>query len=389
MKKETLEEKLVIAEKDLARAEKKHPPGDPRLAGPLRRMGKLYYLKGRQSEAVALLTRALAIADAAGPADPAEMSDLLNSLAVSLSTSGRFLESLPLMLRSLELQERELGPRHEKLAGRWNNVATVYMNINALDRAAEAIDRALAIAGETIAGDDPFWLKLWINMAGLCQYRKQRADAAAWLRKVLDFKGLGTDDPLRAIALNNLGKIAMEQGEFDRARELLQQALAIKQRQLGYDHPDLMVNLINLGELHARTGDAAKAEALFLEAIKIGETKLGPGHPMVGIAYSRYGSSLFERGYDTSARDCLTKAYEIVGNALGPDHPQTAEVRVMLGGLCQGDGELEAARGHYAAALGAFLKCYGPDREEVAQLQEKLRQLDAAERPGRRRQGHS
>jgi tetratricopeptide (TPR) repeat protein len=344
-------------------------------------------MKGRQSDAVALLSRALAIADAKGPLEPDVMSDLLNTLAVALSMGGRFLESLPAMRRSLELTESELGPRHASLAGRWNNIATVYMNINDLDQAAAAMDRALAIAREAVPEGDPFWHKLWINMAGLCQYRKQPDAATDCLRKVVGDRQLKPDSPMRAIALNNLGEIAVGQGRFDEARELLQQAIDIKQRLLGYDHPDLIVNLLNLGELHARTGDAVKAESLFLEAIRIGEARLGPGHHMVGVACYRYGGSLFERGYVSSARENLCRALGIVEAALGPGHPQTAEVRAKLGELCQGEGELAEARGHYTAALEALLACCGSERPEVGQLRERLAQLDAAERPGRRRAG--
>jgi len=74
---------------------------------------------------------------------------------------------------------------------------------------------------------------------------------------------LGTEHPVTAGGLNNLGYVLQAQGELTAARPLLERALAIWEREMGSDHPDIAVSLHNLGRLVYAQGELATARPLF------------------------------------------------------------------------------------------------------------------------------
>ncbi len=48
---------------------------------------------------------------------------------------------------------------------------------------------------------------------------------------------LGEEHPDTALSLNNLAMLYQDQGKYEQAEPLLQQALAMRQRVLGEEHP--------------------------------------------------------------------------------------------------------------------------------------------------------
>jgi hypothetical protein len=53
---------------------------------------------------------------------------------------------------------------------------------------------------------------------------------------------LGADHPTSAHSLNSLALVLRDQGDLDRARTLLERALAIRAARLGVDHPATVRN---------------------------------------------------------------------------------------------------------------------------------------------------
>jgi tetratricopeptide (TPR) repeat protein/predicted Ser/Thr protein kinase len=110
------------------------------------------------------------------------------------------------------------------------------------------------------------------------------------------------DDEVRGWLLNNLGALYSERGEFPRAREHLQEAIAVKMR------------------------------------------TLGPGHVDVGISWANLGTALADHRLYNDARDAFERARTVFERTVGTAHPLTY---YAVGGLCRA----EEAGGRHARAV--------------------------------------
>ncbi|CAK9253913.1 unnamed protein product, partial [Sphagnum jensenii] len=69
--------------------------------------------------------------------------------------------------------------------------------------------------------------------------------------------------------------------DTQKKRELLERALAIKERHYGSDHPEVATTLAILGSAYGKLGDTQKKRELLERALAIKERHNGPDHPKV------------------------------------------------------------------------------------------------------------
>ncbi|NCR01945.1 MAG: tetratricopeptide repeat protein, partial [Microcystis aeruginosa L211-11] len=90
---------------------------------------------------------------------------------------------------------------------------------------------------------------------------------------------LGDNHPLTAQSLNNLALLYKSQGRYSEAEPLYKQALAIRKQQLGDNHPLTAQSLNNLAALYESQGRYSEAEPLYKQALAIRKQQLGDNHP--------------------------------------------------------------------------------------------------------------
>ena len=67
-------------------------------------------------------------------------------------------------------------------------------------------------------------------------------------------------------------------GDYAKARDVLERALAINERTYGPDHVELGITLWNLAMAHGRLGDYEKKRKILERALAINESFYGPDH---------------------------------------------------------------------------------------------------------------
>ena len=70
-----------------------------------------------------------------------------------------------------------------------------------------------------------------------------------------------------------------KKGEYDKALEYSEKALAIELKQLGPEHPYVAQSYMNMAFVHKAKKDLAKAKEYWEKAYAIFSEKLGPNHP--------------------------------------------------------------------------------------------------------------
>ncbi|MBK9752087.1 MAG: serine/threonine protein kinase [Nannocystis sp.] len=215
-----------------------------------------------------------------------------------------------------------------------------------LERAGELAAQTLAMLAQLHGGDDVRVARAELNVGTNFFDRGDypRADQHYQRALALFEQNLGLVHPDLAPPLNNLATVAEKLGRSADAERAHARSIAIREASFGERHPGVGISLTNLGELYARTGDPVRAEASFRRAAEIFEAVLGPDHPNLASALGGLGHALVAQGRLAEARPLHARAQAILERALGPDHILIAFPQVDL-------ATLELAADNPAAAI--------------------------------------
>lgn len=249
-----------------------------------------------------------------------------------------------------------------------------------------------------------------LNAEGLALYEQGRFQEALVLFEqllTLRQEKLAQDNPLLAVAINNVAEVNRALGNYEVAEPLYQEALELYEISLPSDHPEIATTLNNLGLTYIELGRYAEAEPLFQRAIAIQEKvaipgllaraynnlgelyrrqgrydlaidyyqrsinqtlqTTGPNSPDMGLASSNLGLAEQQRGNYAAAEELFLKAIDIYRTAFGDTHPNLALGMLNLGGLYQAQGRYDEVEELYNAALEIQLNVYGEQHPTVTQ----------------------
>ena len=180
------------------------------------------------------------------------------------------------------------------------------------------------------------------------------AEQALAIRK----QQLGDNHPDTAASLNNLAGLYLSQGRYSEAEPLLKQALAISKQQLGDNHPDTAISLNNLAELYRVQGRYSEAEPLYKEALDIFKQQLGDNHPSTATSLDNLASLYESQGRYSEAEPLYHRSLAIIKQQLGDNHPDTA---ISLNNLAL----LYTVQGRYSEAESLFKQALAIRKQQL------------------------
>ncbi len=312
-------------------------------------MGRTYQRLGDYTTAQRLLTEALAL----GTLDPGEQIEVLLELADNHFLAGRFEQA--------EAAYREQLARSPNDAARARALAGLARTLAQTGRAGEAVELLDESIGLT--RDDPTvasWrLAQRLNDAGSARFRLgeysravELLEEALALRRQLD--ALDPErpaGPATATLINNLGLMHYLAGDPSRAEPALREALALRREVLAPDHPDLAQTLTNLGLMLKDYGDRQQATTLLREALAVRELALEPDHYRIAQSRLNLAIALREIASYDEAEPLLRESLQQLMEQLGDDHPQVAVAHTELGELWLLTGRFEQAEAAFRRSL--------------------------------------
>ena len=197
------------------------------------------------------------------------------------------------------------------------------------------------------------------------------AEQALAIRK----KVLGDNHPNTARSLNNLAGLYESQGRYSEAEPLYKQALAIKKQQLGDNHPSTATSLNNLAELYRVQGRYSEAEPLYQQALAIRRKQLGDNHPNTARSLNNLASLYQNQGRYSEAEPLYKQALAIFKQQLGDNHPSTATSLNNLAELYRVQGRYSEAEPLYQQALAIRRKQLGDNHPNTARSLNNLASL--------------
>ncbi len=175
------------------------------------------------------------------------------------------------------------------------------------------------------------------------------------------------DQPeLQAAMMDTIGSVYRSLGLYDKARPLLERALAQRIALLGPDHPDVGDSLHDLGTLYYFSGDYDLSEQNLRQSLAVRTKAYGEHDARVAEVYSDLGELLRTRSRYDEAEPFLRQALDIRRSVFGNEHEQVAYSLHNLGALLEDKGDIDEAEALYREALAMKRHVLGPDHPSVA-----------------------
>ncbi len=191
--------------------------------------------------------------------------------------------------------------------------------------------------------------------------------AAELLERGVDRVGaeLGDEPELRAEMLHALGSAYAGLGSYDRARELLGEAVVLRREIYGSEHEKVAESLVKLGSAHAQARNFEAAESPLQEALAIRRAVHGERDQRVAEASATLAGTYRNLGRTDEATVLMREALEIFRVDPGPDSTEYVNALASLAYVLRAGGDLPGAEALYREALPKQRELFGPGSTQL------------------------
>lgn len=240
--------------------------------------------------------------------------------------------------------------------------------------ALDVLDRG-ATRARTELGDQPLHQARLLHTLGTVYATlSQFAPARELLQDALRVREreLGASNPALIETLTALGDATREHGDLDDAERHYQRALDLGLPQLGRENLQMATALAGLGALRIRQGQYAAAESLYREVIVIDTVVRRPGDLRIARNLRNLGTAIYSQGRYPEAESLYVRALRLQEQALGPRHMDVASTLTNLGALAYMEERYADAEARYQQARDIYEAVLGTEHALVANIYNNL-----------------
>ena len=326
----------------------------------------------------------------------------------ALLAGGRYAEAEQAARAELQRVQRAAGSESAAAAHVLNRVNEAAVRLRPTDAETEqSIVRVRMLLERLEPGSTGFAAAVR-NEGLLYDLRGAPAEAAARYQRALDLfsAAAGADDPQTLLTQKNLAMSYADQGDFAKARTLLEDAIARRSR-ADAQHVDLAVLRHNLGVVYwqlgeytrardafaaaadgfvraygendrhvataleglavirANLGEYAEALALYRRTLAIRERILPPGDADFANSYVNIGDVLLSMGDYAAAKTSFDRAVAIFERALGAAHPRLISALTDLAYAREKLGDRAGARRAFERGIAIRERAIGADDPDL------------------------
>jgi len=336
----------------------------PALANALVNLGRLYEAMDRSPEAETTHRRVIDLLSAAGAQADPHYVQAWDGLARVYEQAGRHAEAQVALQELLALSRARGGDPKQALE---------------VEVRLEQSREALGVGGSadldaTLA---PLKTSLELNRQTLDLHRRGRYHEALALAEqslALVEAAVGSRDKYTVTPLSNIGTLALELGDFQRAESVFRRAIDVAERT--GEEPALGGLCTNLGELQRAKGDGPQARASFERARALQERSPGPASPEYAMTLNALASLHKDAGDLPEAERLYAEAHRVFEQTGRSDGLRVTSAN--LGFLAFLRGDAEQARALLERAIALTTADVGPDHLDLALLLDNLARVEAA-----------
>jgi tetratricopeptide (TPR) repeat protein len=167
-------------------------------------------------------------------------------------------------------------------------------------------------------------------------------------------------------SLNELGVLLRDNGDLAAGESVLKEALAMRRTVLGSEHPDVAVTLVELSRVYTDQGKDDRAEPLLRESLAIREKALGKDDHETGVSLGDLAHVLRRRGDLDGAESLFRQTLFIFRKTRGEVHPHVATILNNLGLIAADREDYPAAESLFRQSLAISRKTVGERHPSIA-----------------------
>jgi tetratricopeptide (TPR) repeat protein len=359
-----------MLDKGAARVEKQLASEPQVQATLLDTLGTVYMGLGLYEQAQPLLQSSIAKREKLVPAEAAD-------LALSLSHQGDLLTFRADYPGAEAAYRRAIGLQSSRPAAERDNAAlarSLYglgneqANSGRSADAEQSLGDALAMQQRVVDGPSADTARTLQVLAWAVRERDLNEAIPLMERAVAMQRSLWGAEPYPdyAAALNDLGLMYRDKGDYEQSERLLREGLEMERRLLGDKHSELALMLNNLGIVQQRRGNLAAAEATYRQALAMQRELLGEVHPDVANTLNNLAFVIYDQGNVRGALEVEDQALGIYRKLFPDDNPKVAGVMNRSGYWLTETGQYAAAERYLRDALAMRTRLYGDSHPEIA-----------------------
>ena len=224
---------------------------------------------GQFAEACTLYRRAMDITARHAGADSPRYASHLSGLALAQWRMGEADSARAIFERVVEIQRRALAPDDLDLAWSLSILGRFYTNDGDLAGARALGEEALAVQEKALGPDHTDVAETLDALATICRQEENHADALAMHQRALAIweRAVGEGHPTYAMAMDHVARDLGSLGRLDEAIAMSQRSGAIIALTLPPDHQSVTSHQLILGSLYRNAGQPERARPLLESAL--------------------------------------------------------------------------------------------------------------------------
>lgn len=172
-----------------------------------------------------------------------------------------------------------------------------------------------------------------------------------------------------ARALSNVGSVHAQQGDYGMALESFQKTLAIRRQALGEDDPAVAASLNNIADVYFQQGDLARSLELTQQALAMRRKAPGDQRFHIATLLNNIGAVHGQRGEHVQALAHYRQALDLFRKVVDEQHPRVISTLINVGAIYAAQDDYLQALEHYHRADILLKKSKGiPDPNTMTSL---------------------
>jgi serine/threonine protein kinase/tetratricopeptide (TPR) repeat protein len=237
----------------------------------------------------------------------------------------------------------------------------------ALDRAAERIGVNFAGQPEVESSIRDAIGQAYIDLGQFPKAKEQLERALA-----LRLKLFGEEDPSTLRTSHRLARTAYSLGDYHEAEELTRKALAGQRRLLGAKNRETLNSMNGLANIYTLEGKYAQAEELDTEILELRRRELGPEDPDTLTSMMNLAVEYVYLGKYAQAEALLGQTIDIRRRVRGPESPETLQAMMNLADTYTREGKYAQAEALSIQTHEIMRRVIGPDVENTVDTMDNL-----------------
>jgi serine/threonine-protein kinase len=255
------------------------------------------------------------------------------SLGKVLSDAGKYDDAITTLDAAVRLQTTAHAEPQARASSLYE-LASAHFYAGHYDQSETLNQQALALYTQVYGDRHPLVSDCLVNLGAIQYERAKYPDAERYYRQAIEITQawFGRDHYQTAANLTMLARVLNRTPERQvEAREVLGQALAIRERVYGPKHPRVASTVNELGAVALGANRLDEAEQHFLRVVAIYRETYGTKHYLTGIGLSNLASTYMAEKRFADAEQLFREAIEIYGRTLPANHTNTGIAKVKLG----------------------------------------------------------